>query len=73
MDKQQLQKIEQACFLASMMMQLSNIVRSGDDMDFSDCPPEILGKYADIANSCSNLMDEIRVYVRNMFKGEGEG
>ena len=73
MDRQQLQKIEQACFLASMGMQLINIIRSSDEADFSDCPQELVNKYNDIAKTCEELMNDIQKYVYNMFKGEGEG
>ena len=73
MNRQQLQKIEQACFLASMGTQLSNIVRSSEDADFSDCPEEFVSKYDDIAERCKELMDDIQKYVRSLFSGEGEG
>lgn len=73
MDNQQLQKIEQACFLASMGTQLSNIVRSSEDADFSDCPEELVSKYDDIAERCEELMNDINVYCQKMFAGEGEG
>ena len=73
MDKQQLQKIEQACFLASMGTQLSNIVRSSEDADFLDCPPEFIKRYNGIAKACEELMDDIDVYCQKMFAGEGEG
>lgn len=73
MDRQQLQKIEQACFLASMTMQLTNIIRSRDEEDFSDCPEELVSEYDDIAERCEKLMDDIQKYVRSLFNGEGEG
>lgn len=73
MDRQQLQKIEQACFLASMGVQLSNIVRSNEDADFLDCPPEFIKRYNGIAKTCEELMADIQNYIQAMFNGEGEG
>lgn len=73
MDKQLLQKIEQAAPLAGMMVQLSNIVRSSDDADFLDCPPEFIKRYNGIAKTCEEVMVDIQNYIQAMFNGEGEG